>query len=570
MEGQTENGVILNPQRRIAGVLIPVFSLRSDSDQGIGDTERLIEFIDWAARMGFGLVKTLPVNETGPDNSPYNSISAVALDPCLLRVTPATVADLSQEDFLRIKPRAEDPDRVRYRSVKADKLSLLRAAFARFSAAAAVRAVSASFTTFKKENADWLEDYGLFRALSDIGGPDWTGWPEHFRTPESTRVYLSGQATLRQAVDEGIAFYKYVQWQAALQWEKVHDHAASCGVALMGDIPFGINYYSADVWAKRKLFMVDWSGGTPPDEFFTHDEFVQALGQNWGIPLYDWERMREDDLGWWRRRVGVNRRYFDMLRIDHVLGCYRIYAFPWRPERNSEFLGLSAAEIAERNGGRTPRFFPASDDDPGDAARNRQAGENLLGKLLEESGPNRLIGEDLGLLPPYVRDSLEDLGIAGYRIPQWERTADGALVEGSAYPRLTMAMYGTHDHDPLKSIWRSMAEAAVEGNGDSRQEVESLCTYANIPVPKTGLFSSDIHTALIAALFSSNAWMAVVQIADVFGWEGRINLPGTSSDDNWTCRLPCPIDKLHLEGTAPDIAALIANSGRSRPVDPGN
>jgi 4-alpha-glucanotransferase len=557
----------LNPQCRIAGVLAPVFSLRSKGDQGIGDTHSLIELIDWAARMGFGLVKTLPVNETGRDNSPYNAISSIALDPCLLRVTPEAITDLSRDDYARITAATQTQlsERVHYHRVKADKLALLRAAFSRFIARAGMdRSASEPFASFVAENIDWIEDYALFRAISDMNGPDWTQWPAHFASPTAARKYRADRPDLGQLLDNQCAFYQYVQWQAALQWQTVHEHATRCGVALMGDIPFGVNFYSADVWAERDLFLVDWSCGTPPDEFFTHDQFVRTIGQNWGIPLYDWERMRADDLRWWRRRVRRNRRYFDSLRIDHVLGCYRIYAFPWRPERNSEFLGLTKAQIAERSGGRTPRFFPASDEDSLDAASNRSSGEAILRKLLEESGPNRLIGEDLGLMPPYVRQSLEKLGIAGYRVPQWEKTADGNLANGASYPRLSVTMYGTHDHDPLKSVWRIMVEAQISGDPASIREFEAFCRYAEISAPPDRRFSSEVHAALIYALFASNAWMAVVQIADIFGWEERINLPGTSNEENWTCRLPCPVGQLHQQKGSPDIRALVKRSGRLR------
>ncbi|MDB5805344.1 MAG: 4-alpha-glucanotransferase [Betaproteobacteria bacterium] len=569
---RSANTLELSPKHRIAGVLVPIFSLRSERDQGIGDTECLIEFIDWAEKIGFGLVKTLPVNETGLDNSPYNAISSIALDPCLLRVTPEAVSDLSQEDYERIALEMPSeglgPDRVHYQTVKTHKLELLKAAFASFLARAELNPASGNpLVVFASENADWIEDYALFRALCDTNGPDWTRWPSHFTSPRSARRYLADRVGLNSAIERNIAFYKYVQWQAALQWEKVHNHAAQRGVALMGDIPFGVNYYSADVWAERDLFLADWSGGTPPDGFFAHDEVIRTIGQNWGIPLYNWDQMRGDDFRWWRRRVRLNRRYFDLLRIDHVLGCYRIYGFPWRPERNREFLGLTSAEIAERNSGRAPKFFPASDDDPVDAAQNRASGEVLLRALLDESGPHRLIGEDLGFLPPYVRESLETLGIAGYRIPQWEKTAEGALADGTSYPRLSLAMYGTHDHDPLKSVWRTMAEAWSGGATDSGSEFEAFCAYANIAPPPDARFSAEVHTALLAALFASNAWIAVLQIADVFGWEDRINLPGTSNDENWTCRLPSPITSLHLEGTAPDVSNLILRSGRSRPQD---
>ena len=105
-------------------------------------------------------------------------------------------------------------------------------------------------------------------------------------------------------------------------------HAEQRGVALMGDIPFGVSYYSADVFSRPNEFMLDWFGGAPPEPLFKDDAFTQKWGQNWGIPLYRWSAMRANNFQWWRERVRGTRRIFHLFRIDHVQGFYRVYAFP--------------------------------------------------------------------------------------------------------------------------------------------------------------------------------------------------------------------------------------------------
>ena len=127
----------------------------------------------------------------------------------------------------------------------------------------------------------------------------------------------------------------------------------------MGDIPFGVSYYSADVFARPNEFALDWSGGAPPEPYFKDDQFTQKWGQNWGIPLYRWNVMRTNNFAWWRERVRGVRNFFHVFRIDHVLGFYRIYAFPWRPLRNKEFLSLSWDEMLQRTGGKAPHFAAA-------------------------------------------------------------------------------------------------------------------------------------------------------------------------------------------------------------------
>jgi 4-alpha-glucanotransferase len=562
----------LNPETRIAGVLAPIFTLRRADDAGIGDTRALIEFIDWAAAHGFSLVKLLPVNETGPDNSPYNAISAVALDPILLDTSPGALPDLTDVDLREVLaaqlPEAAPetaPDAepvistapVNYPRVRRLKLCLLEAAFARFEN---TQLEAGAFEAFCKGNAGWLDDYVLFRSLMvENGGSEmWTRWPGAHQSVAAARAWLAALTEAERArMARRMRFYQYVQWQAARQWSEVKRHADARGVALMGDIPYGVSYFSADVWAQRDLFRMDWSGGTPPDHMFESDAFVVKWGQNWGIPLYNWDAMRADGLTWWKRRVGMARQYFDLLRIDHVLGFYRFYGFPWRPERNDEFLPLSLEEAGARTAGILPRYHPAGDENHDDAIRNRDTGTALLEELAREAGPYHLIGEDLGVVPWYVRDSLAQVGLAGYRIPQWEHK-DGHAVPGSDYARLSLTTYGTHDHETLRELWERCC-AHPEG-----QDMRSLAEFTSLSAEPRP-FTPEIHEAMLRALFASNAWIAVLQLADVFGWADRINLPGTTSDANWTRRVRMPLGEAEGEGLAARMRDLIAASGRAVP-----
>ena len=150
-----------------------------------------------------------------------------------------------------------------------------------------------------------------------------------------------------QAPDTTTDFFCYVQWIAHQQWRDIKAHAEQRGVALMGDIPFGVSYYSADVFARPEEFVLDWFGGAPPEPLFKDDVFTQKWGQNWGIPLYRWSAMRANNFHWWRERVRAIRRIFHLFRVDHVQGFYRIYAFPWRPQRNNEFLPLDQHQMLE-------------------------------------------------------------------------------------------------------------------------------------------------------------------------------------------------------------------------------
>ena len=230
-----------------------------------------------------------------------------------------------------------------------------------------------------------------------------------------------------------VRFFKWVQWVAFRQWEETKDYAEKRGVSLMGDVPFGVSYYSSDVFAEPDLFDLEWSGGAPPEPAYQNDPFVAKWGQNWGVPLYRWDRMRENNFRWWRQRVRLTRDIFHLFRIDHVLGFYRIFGFPWRPQLNDDFVPLSIEEAKARTGGRLPRFFGHDDETDRHRDLNRQDGEEFLRALLEETGQYRLIGEDLGTVPPYVRPSLTSMEIAGFKIPIWEPKWDGWLVDGAGH-----------------------------------------------------------------------------------------------------------------------------------------
>ena len=184
-------------------------------------------------------------------------------------------------------------------------------------------------------------DYAFFRALMEENKnrETWDHWREAHRDVESARAWLAALSPkCGDAFRCADHFSDTCSGSPFDQWIATRSYAEERGIALMGDIPFGINRCSADVYSRSDEFALDWSGGAPPEPYFKDDEFTQKWGQNWGIPLYRWDVMRTRNLAWWRQRVRGVRKIFHVFRIDHVLGFYRIYAFPWRPGRNPEFL----------------------------------------------------------------------------------------------------------------------------------------------------------------------------------------------------------------------------------------
>ena len=341
-------------------------------------------------------------------------------------------------------------------------------------------------------------------------------------------------------------FYSYVQWIAHQQWRDVKAYAEAQGVALMGDIPFGISYYSADVFARPDRFALDWSGGAPPEPYFKDDEFTQKWGQNWGIPLYRWDVMRSRNFDWWRQRVRGVREIFHLFRIDHVLGFYRIYAFPWRPRRNREFLPLTWEEMHGPHGWAGSRSLRRAMIAPGKIAKRiEREGEEYLRVVLEESGATRVVGEDLGTVPDYVRPSLRSLGIAGFKIPQWENDPDHRSIPGSAYERISVATYATHDHKPLRALWEEAFEKRCDTSDQARHDLAKIAEFAGLVLPgESTNYSRDFYPAIFEALFRSESWIAIVMITDLLGRKDRFNVPGTAANSNWTRRLHTTVGKL--------------------------
>ena len=234
-----------------------------------------------------------------------------------------------------------------------------------------------------------------------------------------------------------------------------------------------------------------WIGaaGRLPKPYFKDDPFTQKWGQNWGIPLYRWDVMRGRNFDWWRERVRGVRRMFHLFRIDHVLGFYRIYAFPWRPTHNKEFLPLEWNEMLERTGGRAPHFAPRDDSNPENCEANRREGEEYLRVVLEEAGGERVIGEDLGMVPDYVRPHLRSLGIAGFKIPQWEYYHE-RVTPGNEYERLSVATYATHDHKPMRALWEEAFVHPTPSSDQAAFRAGEDCDLRRLYAPKRPRSSS--------------------------------------------------------------------------------
>ncbi len=303
---------------RGAGVVIPLFSLRSEGSFGVGDFGDLEQLVRWAASTGLRAVQLLPINDTTTtgtwhDSYPYSGISVFALHPLYLdlREWKDTAA------YQKRKAKGEQLNALSeldYEAAFHEKMDFLRELFAENGATVLK---NPRFKTFKKENARWLDAYCRFSRLRDEHHTaNSRDWPE-----QDFEAAAPKTKTQRSAED----FYAYVQYLLHRQMSRAHDTARSLGVILKGDIPIGICRDSVPAWADGHLFHFNGQAGAPPDAFARH-------GQNWGFPTYNWDAMSKDGYAWWRERFRHMGRYFDAYRIDHVLGFFRIWEIPYEQE----------------------------------------------------------------------------------------------------------------------------------------------------------------------------------------------------------------------------------------------
>jgi 4-alpha-glucanotransferase len=518
--------------QRKAGVVLPLFSIRTGRDWGIGQLTDLTPCAQWVRRTGHRLLQILPPHElSAGETSPYGALTAFGIDPIYIDVE--AIEDLDSKaiaealgtrgrsDLERVRAAA----RVDYRTVRALKFRALQAAFERFYAREwlAMTPRAKALASFIAEEHAWLDDFALYTTLRKVhGGWGWTAWPDDERERSIQRL-----AHLRAEHARPILECEYVQWVAIAQWERARADLRALGVELMGDLPFVVGTESADVWSHASQFQLRLSLGAPPDDY-------SADGQDWGLPPFDWLAMENDDLAWLRARIRHAGRLYDRFRLDHVVGLFRQWVKP---------RGASGAR---------GRFDP--DDADAQQARGGRVLAVMRAELARMPGvdPPRIIAEDLGIIPAFVRATLHALGMPGYRVLPWERD-DFGFRDPWSYPANSVASWSTHDTAPITAWWNDLPPAHRQELGD-----------------RAGLlpgFSDDARSlVLLHDLYSSSSELTLVLAQEVLGMPDRINTPGTVGEANWTWRLPRPIEDLdkdaRLSGRFDAIRALVAAAGR--------
>lgn len=491
---------------RSAGVLVPLFSLRSRNDLGRGEILDLAPMIDLALAMGHRVIQLLPLDETAPgEQSPYSAMSVMAIDPMYISIrgiegigpiVPARAREAAGR--ARVVPRA---------TVRREKLALLARSY-RATRAAGAANYAAALDDFIETNRYWLEDYALFRALKErFDWHEWREWPAALARHDAKAI----KAARLELADE-IRMYCHWQFIAHRQWAEMRSYAAWRGALIGGDISFSPCRESAEVWANQSEFDLVRTVGAPPDGF-------NPLGQRWGLPMPHWERMRAGGFKVLTARVRHASALYDLIRIDHAVGIYRTFNFGAEPD--------------------SPGIFtPAREDE------QRRQGEEIIAMIKRQAGATDLIAEDLGTVPPWVRESLTNLGVPGYKVMQWERMnwgrPDETFLSPAGYPEFSLATTGTHDTESLTTWWHAQSPHQRE------KLVRALGLEGRVNPRR--MMEESARDAILEALYAGRSRLAIIPIQDLFGWSARINRPGTVAESNWTYRLPLTIERMRESG----------------------
>jgi 4-alpha-glucanotransferase len=495
---------------RLGGWAVQLYALRSRASWGIGDLADLGTFGRWAAAQGNGFALINPLSAVAPsvpvEDSPYRPTSRRFGNPLYLRVeeTPGAARVGAELAALGDAARALNADRL----IDRDAVNALK-----LEALALVEAASpppADFRRWRRARGDPLRRFAIFCALAEEHGGDWETWPQEFRDPASP-------ATRRAArrLSARVRFFAWLQWALELQVD-----SAASALPLMQDLPIGVDPGGADVWADQHLYAGGFSVGAPPDLF-------NVAGQDWSqSPFHPW-RLRAAG---YAPLVAIFRAAFRSsaaLRIDHVMGLFRLY---WIPRGSPAGQGVFVR-------------YPADD---------------ILDILALESvrAGAYVVGEDLGTVEPEVREQMAARDILSYRLLWFEDASPSAL------PERAMSAATTHDLPTVVGLWSGRdldAQRAigltpnVDGTAEIRLRLGRVVGDAGDAPP------AEVIVAAYTALARSPSMLVAAALEDAAEVAERPNMPGITGDrwPNWRRALPLPLEEVLASPLAERLAGIL-------------
>jgi 4-alpha-glucanotransferase len=496
------------PTRRGWGWAAQLYATRSTASWGIGDLADLRRLGSWSSALGASTILINPLSAALPlrtqQASPYCPSSRRFLNPLYLRIEEVPGAAMlgAALEPLAVAGRALDAERVIDRARIFDlKLAALERLWA-------VGEPGSEFDRYIMERGASLRDFAVFSALAEHHGGGWHGWPAEHRRPEAPAV-----RGFAEAHADRVRFHQWLQWLLDRQLA-----AAAAEIGIMQDLPIGVDPDGADAWAWQDSLAPGVSIGAPPDRFVER-------GQDWGLPPFTPHRLRTLGYTPFIETIRASLRHARGLRIDHVMGLFRLF---WVPH------GLPPAA-----GGYVR--YPADD---------------LLGIVALESrrAGAIVVGEDLGTVEAGVRDKLAAHGILSYRVAWFEDRLPGR------YPALAMAAVTTHDLPTIAGLWTGadIAEQRALGLGSGEALAMTRARLAALAGVATDAAVPDVVEAAHARLAEAPSMLVTATLDDALAVRERPNVPGTSLErPNWSIALPLPLETLETAPLARRIAAAL-------------
>ena len=487
---------------RRSGILAPLFSIRSRRSAGVGEYPDLELLADWCRACGMSLIQLLPLNDVGTRFCPYDSESSFALEPLHLALD-----DLAEIPTKKYAPQIKEL-RLRYSAssplfdtnVKAEKLKLLRRIFAE-------RPVNetAEFRAFKEEQVYWLPAYALFKVLKEQNQERaWETWPQALKTRQAQAL-----RAVAEVHEDDLHFHEWLQWQLYRQFKASSARIRRKKVRLLGDLPFLVSRDSADVWAHPEYFKLNLSAGAPPDLYF-------ADGQEWGMPPYHWSALAAGDFDYIKERLRYASNFYDLYRLDHFVGLFRVWAFP-REE---------APDRKQR------AFF-----DPPESETWEKQARSILNVMLRATSMLPC-AEDLGTVPDAARALLEEYALPGMDVQRWMRDwkGTGDYLPVSEYRRNSIVTLSTHDMTSFLGWWRTEATPEDKllfrrftGLPEKDPDPAELCGRA---------LEKAQESPTVFSVHSFQDWMTFCGVYTEKDAALRINEPGFMKETNWRLRIP--------------------------------
>ncbi len=492
-----ENKVV---NSRSTGVLLPLSAMRSANDWGCGDLDSLKSWLKFFGKQGLKVLQILPINETAPnENCPYSALSTYAIDPVYLNIENIPEYQKCEKAKAVVKELREDIEawrkskNTKFKQIKAAKYRVLWETYLYFLQEEKLKETKRykDFLEFNKHKFAWLVPYAIFRSAKDIGSwNSWLEWQDDLKNPD-----IKFLKTFTKDNYQKVMFYVYIQWLLDTQMHEARKVAKENNILLCGDIPFGVNFESADVWGNQKRYLLDCEIGAPQDQF-------SQGGQKWGLPAYNWQDIAENNFNFWRNKIARACEIYDIFRLDHMVGFFRTWIF---------------------EKGQDKGHFDIENEE-----EQKKRGFDFLQSVFETAKDKLPIAEDLGVIPDYMRQMMQELSMPGYKVLRWEKDNE-VFREPRNYPKASVATTGTHDTETLKEWWQDMPSWQ---RANFWEMVSAQKTDGNLE------WSKEIHKGILKRTLGSGSCLVILPFQDILGQEGRINTPGTVNEENWTYRTP--------------------------------